>query len=108
MVDILFVLYYGSKISFSGVFLDVVFLQVVVFQVGYCNWYGYLYLQVWQCYVVCDIDGLCMDKIGVVVIEIGGDVLNVQIVCIMWLWYWFFVQEVEFLVMVVGVVDVQL
>ncbi len=79
MADILLVPHHGSKTSSSGAFLDAVSPQVAVFQVGYRNRYGHPHPQVWQRYVARDIDGLRTDKTGAVVIETGGDVLNVQL-----------------------------
>lgn len=107
MADILLVPHHGSKTSSSGAFLDAVSPQVAVFQVGYRNRYGHPHPQVWQRYVARDIDGLRTDKTGAVVIETGGDVLNVQTARTMRPRYWSSAQEVEPLATAAGAVDAQ-
>lgn len=107
MADILLVPHHGSKTSSSGAFLDAVSPQVAVFQVGYRNRYGHPHPQVWQRYVARDIDGLRTDKTGAVVIETGGDVLNVQTARTMRHRYWSSAQEVEPLATAAGAVDAQ-
>ncbi|WP_343619080.1 DNA internalization-related competence protein ComEC/Rec2 [Ralstonia sp.] len=107
MADILLVPHHGSKTSSSGAFLDAVSPQVAVFQVGYRNRYGHPHPQVWQRYLARDIDGLRTDKTGAVVIETGGDVLNVQTARTMRPRYWSSAQEVEPLATAAGAVDAQ-
>ncbi|UGS91968.1 DNA internalization-related competence protein ComEC/Rec2 [Ralstonia wenshanensis] len=107
MADILLVPHHGSKTSSSGAFLDAVSPQVAVFQVGYRNRYGHPHQQVWRRYVARDIDSLRTDKTGAVVIETGGDVLNVQTARTMRPRYWSSAQEVEPLATAAGAVDAQ-
>ena len=107
MADILLVPHHGSKTSSSGAFLDAVSPQVAVFQVGYRNRYGHPHPQVWRRYVARDIDSLRTDKTGAVVIETGGDVLNVQTARTMRPRYWSSAQEVEPLATAAGAVDAQ-
>ena len=107
MADILLVPHHGSKTSSSGAFLDAVSPQVAVFQVGYRNRYGHPHPQVWQRYVARNIDGLRTDKTGAVVIETGGDVLNIQTARTMRRRYWSSAQEVEPLATATGAFDAQ-
>ncbi len=94
MADILLVPHHGSKTSSSGAFLDAVSPQVAIFQVGYRNRYGHPHPQVWQRYGARDIERLRTDAAGAVVIETGGDALEVRTARSMRPRYWSSALEV--------------
>lgn len=84
------VLYYGSCMLLMEFFFDLVGLCVVVFFVGYCNCFGYLYWIVLVCYEVCGILLLCIDCDGVVwfdVVLVGGG-FGFVCYCDEWCCYW--------------------
>ena len=95
MADILLVPHHGSKTSSSGAFLDAVSAQVAIFQVGYRNRYGHPHPRVWQRYEARGIDGLRTDQTGAVVIQTGGDVLDIQTARSMRPRYWSSAHEVQ-------------